>query len=92
MAKTFKALADPTRVRILLAVIAEERCVHDLCEELELEQSTVSHQLRVLRDRQLVRNRREGRHVFYGLDDDHVRDLLERTLRHVVHAREVGGT
>lgn len=85
VAATFKALSDPTRVRIVAAILDEERCVDDLCQELGLEQSAVSHQLRVLRDRQLVRRRKEGRHVYYVLEDEHVRNLLETTLEHVGH-------
>ena len=90
VAATFKALSDPTRVRIVAAILEEERCVHDLCEELDLEQSTVSHQLRVLRDKQLVRHRKEGRHVYYRLDDEHVRSLLETALDHVGHVGKRG--
>ena len=90
VASTFKALSDPTRVRIVAAILKEERCVHDLCEDLDLEQSAVSHQLRVLRDKQLVRHRKEGRHVYYFLDDEHVRTLLETALVHVGHGSTRG--
>ncbi len=85
IARTFKALSDPTRVRLVTAILGEERCVHDLCEALELEQSAASHQLRILRDQRLVKNRRKGRHVFYSLDDEHVRKVLELALAHVLH-------
>tara|TARA_R110002096_G_scaffold434832_5_gene658281 strand:- start:91374 stop:91700 length:327 start_codon:yes stop_codon:yes gene_type:complete len=85
IAAIFKALSDATRVRIIAAILDQERCVHDLCEELGLEQSAVSHQLRVLRDKKLVRHRKEGRHVYYALDDAHVRALLESAFEHVGH-------
>jgi DNA-binding transcriptional ArsR family regulator len=90
IAEIFKALSDTTRLRIIVAILEKERCVHDLCKELDLEQSAVSHQLRVLRNKQLVRHRKEGRHVYYGLDDGHVRDLLETALEHVSHGGKRG--
>ena len=86
VASTFKALSDPTRVRIVASILKRERCVHELCEDLDLEQSAVSHQLRVLRDKQLVTHRKDGRHVYYSLDDDHVRKMLEMALDHVGHS------
>jgi len=85
IAETFKALSDPTRVRIIAAISGAERCVHDLCGELALEQSTVSHQLRALRNRGLVRRRKAGRHAYYALDDDHVRTLFALAREHVSH-------
>ena len=90
IAATFKALSDPTRLRIVASILEEERCVHDLCEELGLEQSAVSHQLRVLRDKQLVRHRKDGRHVYYSLDDEHVRKMLEMAIEHVEHGGKQG--
>ncbi len=85
IAETFRALADPTRIRIVSILAQGERCVHDVCLALDLEQSAVSHQLRVLRDRRIVRSRREGRHIFYALDDEHVEELLENGRRHEEH-------
>ena len=85
MANAFKALADPTRLRLVSILLREERCVHDLCEVLGVEQSAVSHQLRVLRNQSIVRARKDGRHVFYSLDDAHIRDLFETALAHVSH-------
>lgn len=87
IAALFKALSDATRVRILSSILDEERCVHELCEELELEQSAVSHQLRVLRDNRLVQHRKEGRHVYYALDDKHIRALLQTAFEHVGRAQ-----
>jgi DNA-binding transcriptional ArsR family regulator len=85
LAETFKALSDPTRVRIVSLLADAELCVCDLAAALGMSQSAVSHQLRTLRDLQLVRWRREGRQIFYALDDDHVGDLFRRGLDHVVH-------
>lgn len=85
LAETFKALSDPTRVRIVSLLAEAELCVCDLAASLGMSQSAVSHQLRTLRDLRLVHWRREGRKVFYALDDDHVADLYRRGLEHVAH-------
>ncbi|MCA9610302.1 MAG: helix-turn-helix transcriptional regulator [Myxococcales bacterium] len=85
LANTFKALADPGRLVLLALLATDELCVHEIAERLEREQSAVSHQLRVLRDRQLVRARRDGRHIYYALADGHVRDLFEVAFAHVSH-------
>ncbi len=85
LAETFKALSDPTRVRIVSLLADDELCVCDLAAALNMSQSAVSHQLRTLRDLRLVRWRREGRQIFYTLDDDHVADLFRRGLEHVTH-------
>jgi ArsR family transcriptional regulator len=86
LAETFRALGDPTRVRILHALSHGELCVCDLAAVLGVSQSAVSHQLRLLRSLRLVRARRDGRMVFYALDDRHVVDLLKQGLRHVTEA------
>lgn len=86
LAETFKALSDPTRVRIVSVLAGDELCVCDLAAALSMSQSAVSHQLRTLRDLRLVRWRREGRQIFYTLDDEHVADLFRRGLDHVGHA------
>ena len=85
LAEMFKALSDPTRVRIVSLLAEAELCVCDLAAILGMEQSAVSHQLRTLRDLRLVRWRREGRQIFYTLDDEHVADLFRRGLEHVSH-------
>ena len=85
LADLFRALADPTRVRLLSALAETEVCVNDLAEALGMGQSAVSHQLSYLREARLVRARRDGRHVFYRLDDDHVRGLFAQGLEHVIH-------
>ena len=86
LADTFKALGDPTRVRILDALAREELCVCDLAALVGLSESAVSHQLRLLRSLRLVRTRRAGRQVFYALDDLHIVSLFQQGLRHVQEA------
>src|SRR5690348_7301974 len=83
LADTFSALGDPTRVRILDALSHGELCVCDLAAVLKLSQSAVSHQLRLLRGMRLVRPRRDGRVVFYSLDDQHIISIFKQTLQHV---------
>jgi ArsR family transcriptional regulator, lead/cadmium/zinc/bismuth-responsive transcriptional repressor len=83
LAQTFQALADPTRVRLISALKQTELCVCDLATVLGMSQSAVSHQLRSLRDLRLVKTRKEGRTVYYTLQDDHIRDLFERGLEHI---------
>src|SRR5215204_1644120 len=83
LADTFSALGDPTRVRILDALSHGELCVCDLAAVLKLSQSGVSHQLRLLRGMRLVKPRRDGRIVFYALDDQHIMSLFRQTLQHV---------
>lgn len=77
-----KGFADPTRFKLLLLLRQGEVCVHQLVDILEMSQSAVSHQLRVLRSARLVSHKKRGRHVFYRLADDHVRMMLENTLLH----------
>jgi ArsR family transcriptional regulator len=83
LAETFSALGDPTRVRILDVLSHGELCVCDLAAVLGMSQSAVSHQLRLLRNIRLVRPRREGRIVFYELDDQHIMAIFKQTLQHV---------
>jgi DNA-binding transcriptional ArsR family regulator len=84
LAETFKVLGDGTRVRILDALAHSELCVGDLAALLGLTESAVSHQLRLLRGMRLVRPRREGRLIFYTLDDDHIVRLFAQGLEHVL--------
>jgi DNA-binding transcriptional ArsR family regulator len=86
LAETFRLLGDPTRVRLLDALAAGELCVCDLATLLDHTVSAVSHQLRLLRGLRLVRARREGRMVFYSLDDHHIHDLLAQARGHVEEA------
>ncbi len=83
LAETFRALGDPTRVRVLDALSHGELCVCDLAALLGLTQSATSHQLRLLRALRLVRTRRAGRMVYYALDDRHIVTLFRQGLRHV---------
>jgi ArsR family transcriptional regulator len=80
--RLLKGFANETRLRILCLLRGREACVHEIVEALGMTQSAVSHQLRVLRDARLVRHRRDGRHAYYRLADDHVRDMLENALTH----------
>lgn len=87
LASLFRLLGDPTRTRILSALLeADELRVCDIADAVEAEESTVSHALRLLRTAGVVRNRRDGRHVHYRLDDDHVRRLLDLSRAHLRHA------
>src|SRR3954463_14513758 len=83
LAETFKVLGDPTRVRILDALARSEVPVCVLAHAIGLTQSAVSHQLRLLRSMRLVRARRDGRHIYYALDDDHIAKLFTQGLEHV---------
>lgn len=85
LAETFAALGDPTRVRIVSALLNRELCVCDLAALLGMTQSAISHQLRLLRDLRLVRARKQGRVVYYTLDDRHIEELFSLGLDHVHH-------
>ena len=86
LAETFRLLSDPGRLRLIAALLeAEELCVCDLAEATGLSQTACSHNLRLLRGQRLVRYRRQGRNVYYTLDDDHIRVLLDVALQHVTH-------
>jgi DNA-binding transcriptional ArsR family regulator len=85
LAETFKALADPTRVRIISALVSDELCVGDLAEALEMSISATSHQLSLLRKMRIVVARRSGRHIFYTLDDEHIDQLYHVGLAHIAH-------
>lgn len=83
LSELFKVFGDSTRIRILWALSEGELCVCDLAALLEMGQSAVSHQLRLLRSARLVRFRREGKSAVYSLDDDHVRKIFEQGLSHI---------
>jgi ArsR family transcriptional regulator len=87
LADTFRALGDPTRVRILDALSPGELCVCDLASLVGISESAVSHQLRLLRSLRLVRPRRAGRQVYYAIDDHHILELLTQALTHVQEPR-----
>ncbi len=83
--QTFKALGDPTRVRILTYLFNDEHSVGDISETLGLKQSTVSHQLKTLKTLRLVKSRREGTTIYYSHDDAHVMTMLDQMISHVKH-------
>jgi ArsR family transcriptional regulator len=85
LANLFEALSDPTRIRIISALIEGEIGVGDLVERIGLTKSAVSHQLRGLRDKRIIRTRKQGRNVFVCIDDEHVVELFKRGLDHVLH-------
>lgn len=83
LAELFKVFGDSTRIKILYALIESELCVGDLAGLLKASTSAVSHQLKILKDSKLVRFRREGKNIFYTLDDDHVRNILNMGMEHI---------
>ncbi len=87
LADVFKALSDDRRVMIAYALSREELCVHDLAALLGMSVSAVSHHLRLLRGMRLVKHRREGKRVFYSLDDEHVTSLIRQSLDHLKHTK-----
>ena len=85
MADWFKAFSDPTRLRIIDALLQRELCVHDLTVLLDMGQSAISHQLRSLRNMRIVKRRKEGKIVYYSLDDGHIEQIFIQTLQHIKH-------
>ena len=83
LAELFKVFGDTTRIRILYVLFEAEMCVCDIAELLNMTQSAISHQLRVLKQARLVRSRREGKTVFYALDDEHVRTIIGQGMEHI---------
>ena len=88
LADLFRVFGDSSRIKILYALHDSELCVQDLANAVQLSQSAVSHQLRVLKDSKLVRFRRDGKTVYYALDDDHVRSILSMGMDHAIPNRE----
>ena len=84
LADLFKVFGDSTRLRIMSAIADEELSVLSIAETLGMEQSTISHQLRVLRNNKLVRARRDGKQIYYTLDDDHVKKIIEMGIDHLM--------
>ena len=83
LADLFKVFGDSTRLRILCVLMEQEICVADLADTLEMTQSAISHQLRTLKQSKLVKSRRDGKMVYYSLDDDHVRSIIETGREHI---------
>ena len=83
IAELFKGFADATRVHILSLLAVEELCVTEIAEKVELSQSAISHQLRILKQMQLIKFRREGKNILYSLADDHVRTIIAQGQEHI---------
>ena len=83
LAELFKIFADATRIRILFVLFEAEVCVCDLAETLNMTQSAISHQLRILKQSRLVKSRREGKSIFYSLADEHVRTIVAQGQEHI---------
>lgn len=83
LAELFKVFGDSTRIKILYSMFENELCVNDIAKLLNLSQSSVSHQLRILKSSKLVKFRREGKSIFYSLDDEHVRAIISMGMEHV---------
>ena len=85
LAELFKIFGDSTRIRILFVLFEAEVCVCDLAAVLNMTQSAISHQLRILKQNKLVKSRREGKSIFYSLDDEHVRSIIAQGREHIEH-------
>ncbi|WP_054957660.1 ArsR/SmtB family transcription factor [Paenibacillus dakarensis] len=85
VADWFKAFSDPTRVKLINALLQKELCVHDLTVLLDMGQSAISHQLRYLRNMRIVKRRKVGKTVFYSLDDSHIEQIFTQTIQHAIH-------
>ncbi len=83
LAEIFKVFGDKTRIKILYALFASEMCVCDISALLNMTQSAISHQLRVLKQARLVKYRKDGKVVYYSLDDDHVKQIFDQGLNHI---------
>lgn len=83
LAELFKIFADSTRIRILYVLFESEMCVCDIAQILNMTQSAISHQLRVLKQSRLVKYRRDGKSILYSLADDHVRTIVNQGLEHI---------
>ena len=83
LAELFKIFGDSTRIRILSVLLGEEMCVCDIAEVLKMNQSAISHQLKSLKQAKLIKNRREGKQIFYSLADNHVATILAMGLEHI---------
>ena len=89
MATTFKGLADPTRLKILGVLLEGDACVSELAERVQISQSAVSHQLRLLRHLRFVSAQREGQQIIYRIDDEHIGDLFMQAYAHGKHLESI---
>ncbi len=83
LADLFKTFGDVTRIRILYALSRSELCVSELAETLDMTSSAISHQLRILKQSRLIKGRRDGKMIYYSLDDEHVRLMIDQGMEHV---------
>lgn len=83
LSEFFKVFSDSTRIKILFALFTSEMCVYDIAALLEMNQSAVSHQLRILKQAGLVKFRRDGKVVYYSLDDEHIQQIVQQALTHL---------
>lgn len=83
LAELFKVFGDTTRIKILYVLFETEMCVNDIAEKLNMTQSAISHQLRILKQSKLIKYRREGKSMFYSLADEHVRTILDQGITHI---------
>ena len=83
LAEFFKVFGDGTRIRILYVLFENELCVYDLAETLGMSQSAISHQLRILKQAKLVKNRRDGKAVYYSLSDGHIQTIINQGMEHI---------
>lgn len=82
-AELFKVFADSTRIRILYALFEEERSVNEIANLLNMNQSAISHQLKILKNSKLIKNRRNGKTIYYSLNDDHVYNIINQGIEHI---------
>lgn len=82
-AELFKVFGDSTRIRILYSLFNREKNVTEICQELQMNQSAISHQLKILKSNKLIKNRRDGKIIYYSLNDDHVYNIINQGLEHI---------
>ncbi|MBR5229297.1 MAG: helix-turn-helix transcriptional regulator [Firmicutes bacterium] len=90
-ASFFRIVGDETRMKILCSISSGELCVNDIAASVGMTKSSVSHQLKLLKDEGLVKNRREGKNIFYSLDDQHVVDIIDIAFIHIEHKAHADG-
>jgi ArsR family transcriptional regulator len=83
LSEFFKLYSDQTRIRIIELLSCDEVCVHDIASVLDMSQSSISHQLKTLRQHRIVKTRKEGKHIFYSLNDDHIMQIFKNGLDHI---------
>ena len=84
MSELYKTFGDKTRIKILITLIDQELCVQNIFESLNMNQSAISHQLKILKNMKLIKSRRDGKQIYYSLADDHVKTILEIMYEHII--------